>query len=318
MMKKIFSFIRNMILFVILFGLVSAGIDYLKMSGGDIPIFNVKEFNSKTKIQTFKGLFYTAKRKIRASLNEPLTDSSRLKFKLLFFDLKITRQFREESFEFNIETTPSEECVASKLYYADLDIKVYTYCIDELTIKDSVNGDKKTLFEYLKNDKSIINDIVDKLAFTGIASDNTTQMFTTTDNLLVKNGLSMFICDAANVNDVYFTSYGTEMQKDFCTYKDDDFKFIYEIYEEKEDVDNTETNPNGQEIQVQPETFFEDEEYYYQFDKPKLNKLFIITPSVRGKAETKTPLSYFLQRGYLTMNELEEKGLIFNKVKKSQ
>ena len=46
---------------------------------------------------------------------------------------------------------------------------------------------------------------------------------------LSNSGLTMYRCNKQNINDVYFAPAGVSMQQDFCTYKDDDFKFIFEI-----------------------------------------------------------------------------------------
>lgn len=313
-MKTVFKVIRNIIIIVFLIGIVTALIDYARMYGGDMPIFCTKSYNQKTKIQKFRGLFYESQRKIRANINESLVDSTKIKYKIFMFKLDIPRQFREETFEFNLDVSPSEECSeSSKLYYADLDVKVYTYCLDDIGVKEATESKSKSLDVYLKKDTSILEEIASKIAFTGKYIDNSSLMFTSVDHQFANNGIQMVMCNNTNVNDVYLFKEGVDIQKDFCTYKDDDFKFIFKIFEEEKEETSEEIDEDKK---AEPETFYEDEEYLYQFDEPKLDRIYITTPNVRGKDETKTPLREILNTNKLTIEELSEKGLKFNKVKK--
>ena len=129
---------------------------------------------------------------------------------------------------------------------------------------------------------------------------------------LSNNGLKMYRCNKQNINDVYFAPAGVSMQQDFCTYKDDDFKFIYEI--EEAPAENTE-KIEGEDTK---EVFYEDETYRYEFDVPTLNRISITTPEIRGKAATSTPLKTILDYKILTLDELAEKGLKFNKIDKKK
>ena len=315
MIKKILKFIRNVIIIVLLFGIFTALFDYARMYGGDLPIFCKKEYVDKTKIQKFTGLFYNAERKIRASVNEPLVDSTNIKFTIISYKLDIPRKFREETFEFYLDTTPSVECSGnSELIYADLNIKVYKYCLDDINVRPATDKNGKPIIDYLSKDDSIIEEIASKIAFTGRHKDGSSLMFTTLDHNFASNGIDMIMCNRDNINDVYLLKEGTEMRDEFCTYKDDDFKFICEIFEE--DHDDVDNNSDDKDKKVEPETFYEDSEYLYQFDEPKLQYLYITTPEVRGKKETKTPLKTILDSKKLTIDDLESMGLKFNKVKK--
>ena len=62
--------------------------------------------------------------------------------------------------------------------------------------------------------------------------------------------------------------------------------------------------------------FFEDSEYIYQFDEVKSNRIFIVSPAVRGKEERKVTLKEALNYNLVTIDELESKGLKFNKIEK--
>ena len=316
-MNKVLKVFVCIILVIFSIGLLTAFIDYNRVYGGDSPIFSIKKIDKEKKIETYNGLFYVVERRFRSNLNEPFYESLDLSFKLLFINLNVPKSFREETLEYVLETKQLEECDSSVLYYADLDIKVYTYCIDEITLKDPVNEKTTSLFDYLSKDKSIISDIIGKISYTGLYSDDSTKKFISNDNNFAPNGISMFICNKENINDVYIAKEGTEMQKDFCTYKDDDLKFLFEIVEEEKEEEVVNNNPDEKE-EVKPEKFYEDENYIYQFSEPKLDRIFITTPFVRGKEETKTPLATILQNKLLTIDELEEKGLSFEKINKDK
>ena len=120
--------------------------------------------------------------------------------------------------------------------------------------------------------------------------------------------LAMYKCNTPGINDLYIVPDGTPFMADFCTYKDDDFKFISTIEEEKSDSETTEEKTK--------EIFFEDEKYYYEFDEPKKDKIFVTSPAVRLTPEKKYSLVDVLNHKLLTIEDLEEKGLKFNKTAK--
>ena len=130
--------IRNLLIIVILFGICTAGIDYVRMTTGNVPLFNISSYKSKERIQSYRGLFYQGSRKYTVSPEEPLVDSSDITFTVLFWDINVPRSYKEIQEEFTIETKESNECSVSKLVYADLNIKIYTYCLDEINIIDNL------------------------------------------------------------------------------------------------------------------------------------------------------------------------------------
>ena len=81
--------IKNVLVIIIMLGFLSAGIDYVRMNSGDVPIFNISSYDQTSNIETFRGLFYIAQRKVKASVNEPLVDSSDMQYKILIFDLNL-------------------------------------------------------------------------------------------------------------------------------------------------------------------------------------------------------------------------------------
>ena len=307
--------IKNLLVIVIVLGFLTAGVDYARMNAGDAPIFNIKSYDQTTNIQTYRGLFYVAERKVKASVDEPLVDSSNMQYKILIFDLKVPRKFNTAD-TFTIETKVTSNChEQSKLYFANLKVKVYTYCLDEISIKDG--GKSKELLSYLEKDHKIIEDIDNKLDFTGIYKDKTTLMFQAKNDEFTNNGLTMYRCNKDNINDVYFAPNDTPFMKDFCTYKNDDFKFIFEI-EDKSEKPQPELDEEGKEKEIPKETFYSDDEYDYVFEYPKSDQVFVIDPAVRGKDEKRYTVKEVLNNKMLTIEELEKKGLKFEKVAKKK
>ena len=307
--------IKLLLLFVLL-GSIATVIDYTRIMAGETPIFNVKEYDKKTKKETFTSIFYKAERTVYASPNEKFVDSKDIKFKLLFFDINVPKQFIEKTFEFSVETKNEDVCSSSKLLYADRAIKIYTYCLEEVNIIDNLTKKKDSLLNYLYNDYSIIDDIDSKLIFQGTENDKsqdsngTILKFKSDKDKFTNNGLVMYRCNKLYVNDVYFAPKDTPIIDDFCQYKDDDFYFIYEII--------TEELPEGVEEVKTPDPFFEDETYRYEFDTIKKDRVFITTPGIRGRAPKKIPLQEVLQTNILTLEQLEQKGLKFNKIDKAK
>ena len=289
-MKKVFKLIFIIILCVFLIAIGTGVIDYFRMTHGKLPIFNVSSYDSIKKKQVFQGMLYRASRKVRASDNESLSDSSNYKFKLLTFDLFIPNQSINENIEYNFITKNDDAC-ASNLYYADLNKKVYTYCLSSVMVND------KELLSYFKKDKNIIDNIENTIDYTGLYN-NTTMIFK-------GDNIKMYHC---RNNDVYIGNIDMEFQDDFCTEKDDDLKFIFEIKEETKDV----------ELKDEEEVFFEDENYKYTFDKVKSDYIFITTPENRGREAKKISLKEVLNNKLLSIDDLEEKGLSFKKVNKNE
>ena len=300
--------IRDLLIMIVIFGALTATLDYSRMKSGLTPIFNISNYNENTKIQSYRGLFYQASRKVKVSTDESLVDSSEIEYTVLNRKISIPKQYKDQERDITIETSETENCTSpSILYYADSEIKVYTYCLDKINIKE--NNKTKALLSYLEKDNKILKDIDYKLAYTGMYNDNSTLMYSDLYNLS-NHGLTMYRCNKENINDIYFAPKDTAMQPDFCTYKDDDFKFIFEIHE---DPDSNTDNSN-----TQKEVSYEDEQYRYEFDKPTLDRITITTPAVRGKAETSIPLRQVLASNLLTIDELEKKGLKFTKIDKAK
>ncbi len=288
-MKKIFRFILIVILCIFLIGMGTGFIDYYRMINGSLPIFNISSYNSQKRKQVFQGMLYKASRKVRASDKESFADSSNYKFKLITFNLFIPEQKKVENEEYNFIVRKDSDC-ESKLYYADLDKKVYTYCLNSIMLNN------KELLSYLEKDKNIINNIEDNINYTGVYDNKRTLMFK-------DNNIKIYHCKN---NNIYIGFKNMEFQEDFCIEKDDDLKFIFEIKEETNNV----------ELKEEKEIFYEDLEYTYSFDRVKSDYIYITTPKERGNKKIK--LKDALNNKLLSIEDLEKKGLSFTKESKNK
>ena len=303
--REVFKTIYKVALLLLIVGVLTTGIDYTRITSGQTPLFNVKFYKVRTKTQTFQGIFYKATRKVRNDPNEPLVESSKIKFKILNkYPIKVPSEFKDTNIEYTIETKEIENCLEqSKLYYANEKVKLYTYCLESIQMKS--DNKKDELINLLKDNPDLIDEVDSKLAYTGILYDRTTQKYLSYNDESTNNGLAMYKCNNNGITDIYIGPRNMEKQVDFCTYKDDDFKFMYTVEElEHEKVE-------------QVETFYEDAENYYQFSETKSNFVVIKVPAVRGKQEQIIQLKVALAYGMVTIDELKEKGLEFNTVSKT-
>lgn len=307
-MMKILNFLRNIIFIVILFGVASAYIDYTRMVDGSEPIFNISTYNKIKHVENYRGLFYQASRKTKINDQEALEDSSEIKYFILTKEIDIPNNYVEKKFNFSMKVEKQDSCDGtSTLYYADLNTKIYTYCFNNLNVLDNDNKKEDTLLAFLKKDPSISEDIIQNMNFTGMYYDNTIEIFKSTYEFSDDNFV-IYKCSKPYINDLYMVPAGISVMDDFCTYKDDDFKFIAEVEEEELDSETTDVK--------EKEIFYEDDSYYYEFDEAKKDRIFVVSPAVRLSPEKRYSLMDVLNNKMLTIEELEEKGLKFNKVAK--
>lgn len=211
--------IKKFLVLIIILGFLTAGIDYLRMNSGEVPIFNMSSYNQTSKIQKYRGLFYIGEREVKASSNEPLVDSDNISFKILFFDLNVPRRFKEKELEFTIKTKEEDSCTTSKLYFEGKNYNIYTYCLDSIKVVEDKK--EKNLTAYLKKDINFLEDIYSKLDYTGLHSNHTTLVFKSMeDDEFTNNGLSIYKCHTEEMQDVYIGPKDMSFQSDFCTKKE--------------------------------------------------------------------------------------------------
>ena len=209
--------IKNFLIIVIILGFLTAGIDYLRMNSGEVPIFNISSYDNTSKIQKFRGLFYIGQRRVKASSFESLVDSTDISFKVLFFDLNVPRKYKEEELEFNLKTKREDTCSGSKLYFEGKDYNIYTYCLEEIKVVENKKDEK--LDSYLKKDINFIEETFSKMNYTGLYSDRKTLVFVDKEDDFTNNGLIIYKCDS-DIKDVYIVDKDTVFQSDFCTKKE--------------------------------------------------------------------------------------------------
>ena len=217
-MKKIVNLIYKIVLIIILIGLLTTLIDYMQLKNNDFPLFSLRSYEAKTKKETFRGLFYKATRKVSISNAETIALSSDLKFTFLLFNLPLKRNELPIDKDFTIETKEEKKCTSSKLYFYNDNIKVYTYCLDDITINE--NNEKKSLKKALTKDVSIINKIENYL-FISKKNSLMTKYVDIEETNLTNKGFSLIKCESKDNNDIYVGPKAMEFQEDFCTLKDD-------------------------------------------------------------------------------------------------
>ena len=213
-MESLLNTIKKILIFILLLGTITAGIDYLRMKSGELPIFNIKKYNDKQQIETFRGLFYIGERTIKRDKNEPLIDSYNMKYSFLIFDLDVPKKFKEQSFDYKLEIEEKSSCEEKEeLYYNNSNYKIYTRCINSIKV---AKDDNEELNNYLEKDKTIINDIINKLGYVGTYKNSNILMFTSRlDDSFTNKDITIYKCDEEN-NTFYITLSNSEFNENFC------------------------------------------------------------------------------------------------------
>ena len=148
-MKTFFGTVFRFIFLILFLLFAFAGIDYYRMTEGYLPVFSIPSYNSKTRVQTFKGTFYTADRTVRASVSESIGESSNFHYRLFQFPISIEVPKSKTTDLFDIDGKKSDVCGESQLVYADKERKIYLFCLDDLQIR-------------FGNDQNDINSLIKK------------------------------------------------------------------------------------------------------------------------------------------------------------
>lgn len=308
MLKKLKKSLNTIILLFIIICFLTIYIDYKRILNQEKPLFNIKSYNEKTNIEEYNGFFYKVTREIKINKEEPLEESKNIKMTIFNQEIKLPKM-KTKKLKFTLLNNQITNCnETSKLYYSNKKIKVYTYCLSSLKVKEN---DKKTsidLIEYLKKDYKIINDIKKQFKYEGLYKDMQTLIYKTDSTSFTNNSLMIYECNKKNINDIYIVPKNTEFQNDFCTSKNDDWHFLWEVEE----------RPYEKEEPFIPDLFYEDEINLYELTKTNKEQVYLITPKVRGRERTETPLVEAIQSGKVTLEELKERGLNYNVVNRKQ
>ena len=153
-MRKFLNTIKEFILLFLLLGFGTAIFDYTRISAGEKPLFGTSHYNSDTKVEIFKGLFYQASRKIHVNLDEKYLESSDISYRLFTYPLSVPSSFKTQKLEYSIDVNFIDGCSSSTLYYADLNTKVYLYCIDSINYLQKGVEEAIPFVSALKNNSS--------------------------------------------------------------------------------------------------------------------------------------------------------------------
>ena len=314
LMIRIMKFVKKlikgiMIAFLIFLGICVLGVivDYIQVIHGNYPVFTYSRKQTSDRIDIFQGVLHSVNRKIKNSNQEPFLESEEVVFQLFSWKKKIKYPKEKVEKSFQVNYTKKENCQGkASLYYADLERKVYTYCLEDVEV--SIQGNRSRLYSLLEKSSSIIEEIDRRLSFKGVYQKKAYDFISLEDGISTQ-GLRMFRCINDPITDIYIGDSSMTFQEDFCTDKDDDLKFIFDILDE---TPKTLTPTLDEEGEVVWEVFYRDDSNEYSFELPKSNYIYITAPEVRGKKAKKIPLKEVLEKKLLTIEELKEKGLIYH------
>ena len=123
-----------------------------------------------------------------------------------------------------LQIVESNNCNYSPDLYSEFnDIKIYTYCLDSIKIKN------KELKEYLQDNNSVIDELTSKLTYNTTLYDGGTTIYKDTKNIS-NNGISLIKCKTLDgVNDIYIGNKDMNFKSNFCKKDNKTFVKTYSI-----------------------------------------------------------------------------------------
>ena len=212
--------IKNLLLIVLLFGIVSAGVDYYRITNGLRPIFCQTTYNEKSRHETFRGLFYIAERKTKHSPSEELALSSNIKYRFLIKVLDIKLPTPVETKGYALVVRQREICPSGSKLYAEFDDKkIYIDCIEKITYKEKNSKKAIGLDEALQKDENLIEEILGDLSLVGMYNDEVTEVYVAEEDIITNKKLYVYRCNS-KTEDIYIT-LNNKMERDYCSVKND-------------------------------------------------------------------------------------------------
>ena len=215
--------IRNLLFLFVLIAAGTAYWDYNQMRQGNYPIFCKDSYNAKTKIETCRGIFYIAERKVKRDTSERLELSKNIKYKYLNQTASIQLPHPKDEKEFVLLVSANNTCGSSVLYYEWDDKKLYLDCIDSIRVKAKDEKNSKELKDALNDSASLIEDVLMNLSFVGKDVDGVTEKYMTMDDSFATRRIYAYRCHNGVVNDIYLTM-NPVMAPDYCLLKNDTLK----------------------------------------------------------------------------------------------
>ena len=218
-MKKFLLSILELILFYLTIGGVTAYIDYMRMSTGEVPFFSLKQYNKSNEVETYNSFIYTASRKTSNIKDQTLYNSKNINYKLFYMmNLSVPNNWQVYDKEYVINGEEDPNCQGiSQFYYAGEGYNIYTYCLKDITIQ----YDEKTssLKDLIDKDKEFIYTFEDQFAYNGLFVNNSAFEMTMKQGV-VGSKLKLYHCHKDNMSDYYIGPESMTYQADFCTIKE--------------------------------------------------------------------------------------------------
>lgn len=209
---------------VVILGVGSAFLDYTRMTSGEKPLFCIRKYDERNKIEKFRGIFYVAERTVKLDTRERLELSSNISYRFLNQNIKIKVKRPKDQYDFVLLVTPAIECPSpSKLYYEFDDKKVYLDCVISIQVKETEKKESVSLNEDLEKNPTRLEDIIKYLSYVGKAEDKKTEKFITIDDSFSNKSLVVYQCHNNGVKDIYITR-NKNMAEDYCKLKNDTLK----------------------------------------------------------------------------------------------
>lgn len=203
--------LKNIVIIVIMIGVITAIIDYKLLKDYKKPLFCIKTYNEIKHTETYRGLFYQAKRITNNSNKEEITDSKFITYYVLLYPINIKINQDNSNKESTIIYKKTDNCTNEPtLYYEDENTYIYTQCIDEINIKEA--NKETNLKEYLKEDK--IENILNETFFTGYKKINYEKY--TTDYSNENLNLNIIKCTNNEKNILYIMPKDVIELSEYC------------------------------------------------------------------------------------------------------
>lgn len=117
--------------------------------------------------------------------------------------------------DFQIEYQTQNECNKPELLMSKEERNIYTYCLENTTIK--INDEKTELKSYIEENSDAINQIISTLKLEDTLMDGGTQIY--------KGDITLIKCNTLDGNqDIYIGNKNMEFKQNFC--KDNNYTFI--------------------------------------------------------------------------------------------
>lgn len=215
---------------VILLGVIFVIVDYNRIKNGEMPIFVIAQHDKSGPEINYYGLGYKVVRNPGVSYKEPIYADNYVEFGLWFYTWKIEMNKPSILYTKRIKTIEKLSCNnKAELYYTLEEKNIYSYCLDSIQI--STDGNFIELKDYIKDNKDVIDEIINAITYKDSLFDGGTKIYKdggTTE--YTNNGITIINCHTLDGNrDIYIGSKNMTMQSNFCKNNNETFVRTYTI-----------------------------------------------------------------------------------------